>query len=117
MIVSITRLHLRSVRSLPAFTRLTLQAHRQIHKTPGLLRTSYRKEGLLTYWTLSIWESEEQLRTFRNNGAHLEAMKRSRQLADELQYIRFSTETVKLDWGMCKEKLHQKYRVTNNKCS
>ncbi|MBG9783189.1 DUF3291 domain-containing protein [Shouchella lehensis] len=110
MIVSITRLHLRGIHTLPTFTWMTVCSHFQIRKTKGLEHISYQKEGVLTYWTMSIWHSPEDMKAFRNHGAHFRAMKHSRQLADELQYIQFSTTTKTLSWDECKERLHQKYR-------
>lgn len=109
MIVSVTRLHIRSVRHLPIFAWLTLRSHFQIKKSNGLIKSSYQKEGFFTYWTMSIWESADDMKAFRNRSAHLEAMKRSRQLADELQYVRFEVETPDIHWEACKERLHQSY--------
>ncbi|MFS0785260.1 hypothetical protein ABC345_02625 [Shouchella sp. 1P09AA] len=109
MIVSVTRLHIRSVRHLPIFAWLTLRSHIHIREAKGLVQSSYHKEGLFTYWTMSIWETEEDMKAFRNQGAHLEAMRCSRQLADELQYVRFEVETPDIQWEACKQRLHQSY--------
>lgn len=108
MVIVVTRLHLKGIASLPSFTIHTLKSIWQIKKTKSVRFSSYRKEGLLTFWTMTGWENLNAMKQFRNHDAHLEAMKVSRSLADELQYIRLETDE-RLSWQECKQLLHEKY--------
>ncbi|WP_197284252.1 hypothetical protein [Bacillus sp. JCM 19041] len=103
MVIVVTRLHLKGIRALPLFTLHTLKSIWQLKKIKGVRFSSYRKEGLLTFWTMTGWENIDAMKQFRNHGAHLEAMKVSRKLADELQYIRLETND-RPSWQECKQR-------------
>lgn len=49
----------------------------QLKKTTGLLHHKVWTKGFTNYYTLSCWESKEAMLEFRNNRAHLKAMKES----------------------------------------
>ena len=51
-IVSVTRLHLRSVRFLPAFFWYSNKSARQAKKTAGNLGVNLRKTNGLAFWTM-----------------------------------------------------------------
>jgi hypothetical protein len=82
MFISVTRLHLRGFTKLPVFSLFTLKSIMQSRKSQGLLKSSLRKEGWMTYWTLTVWDTKEHMMAFRNTGSHLEAMKIARKIAD-----------------------------------
>lgn len=110
MFISVTRLHLRGKRMLPLFFLHTYKSNQQLKKAEGLLHSSVRNDDLMTYWTLTVWENEESMKKYRNNGNHLKAMKISRKIADELEKINWINEDDKIpNWKECKERLHQNY--------
>ena len=47
------------------------RVRRQLARTPGLVKYDFHPG----WRTLTIWESTEALKAFRNSGAHLEAMR------------------------------------------
>ncbi|KGX90773.1 hypothetical protein [Pontibacillus marinus] len=108
MFISVTRLHLKGKRKLPKFFFHTIKSILQSKKAEGLKFSSFNKEGWDTYWTLTVWESKEDMIFFRNNGNHLKAMKTSRTIADKLEYINCERETIPT-WNECKDKLYKKY--------
>ncbi|WP_067726794.1 hypothetical protein [Oceanobacillus damuensis] len=108
MFISVTRLHLKGKRKLPRFFVYTIKSIIQSRKADGLKFSSFNKEGWVTYWTLTVWESKEHMKVFRNNGNHLKAMKISRNIADELESVNWDAETIP-DWDECKDTLFKKY--------
>ncbi|WP_052301109.1 hypothetical protein [Owenweeksia hongkongensis] len=54
----------------------------QSKKTHGLLSAKVWNKKLRTYYTLTCWESKEQMLEFRNRKAHLKAMKIHRKLGE-----------------------------------
>lgn len=93
---------------LPAFFWHTIKSIYQSKKVEGLLHSSFEKEGWDTYWTLTIWETKNSMKEFRNKGNHLKAMRVSRSIADELETINWEADN-KPSWEECKERLHQKF--------
>ncbi len=54
----------------------------QVKKTPGLVRSKIWSSNLTTYYTLTCWESKDDMLAFRNRKAHLKAMKMHRKLGE-----------------------------------
>ncbi|MRG87183.1 DUF3291 domain-containing protein [Salinibacillus xinjiangensis] len=108
MFISVTRLHVKGKRKLPSFFWHTYKSIIQSKKAKGLLHSSFEKEGRETFWTLTVWESKDDMKKYRNNGNHLKAMKISRNIADELQYINWEGDQ-NPSWKECMERLHKKY--------
>lgn len=108
MFISVNRLHLKSKRKIPSFFFHTIKSIIQSKKAKGLKFSSFYKEGWHTYWNLTVWESKEHMKTFRNNGNHLKAMKIARNIADKLDHINWETEAIPT-WDECKDRLHEKF--------
>ncbi len=65
----------------------------------------FRKTGLgLLHYTLSAWESEEDLKRFAHAGAHLKAMKASARLASEIRTYTFENDILP-NWRDAKQRL------------
>jgi hypothetical protein len=89
MFISVTRLKVKGVWRLGTFFMMTVPSFKQAQQAPGNLLAQTHTLGLLTYGTLTAWESEAAMRAYRNSGAHLEAMKRSRSFTTLLQSTHF----------------------------
>jgi hypothetical protein len=85
-IVSVTRLHLRSVRFLPAFFWYSNKSARQAKKTVGNLGVNLRKTNGLAFWTLTMWQSPEAMRVFVLAYPHKEAMQKLPYWCDEAAF-------------------------------
>ncbi|WP_160724766.1 DUF3291 domain-containing protein [Bacillus sp. USDA818B3_A] len=94
MFISVTRMHLKSPTKLPIFFWHAFKSIVQSKKSEGLLYSSTNKEDFLTYWTLTAWESEANMRNYRNKSNHLKAMKKGKHMADQLDYIHWEGEKV-----------------------
>lgn len=93
--VSVTRLHLRSVRFLPAFAFHTWRTLRQLRMTPGFLAGRLAAGGG-SYWTLTLWESDAAMRSYRNSGAHRRAMPRLVRWCDEASVAHWTQAEVEV---------------------
>jgi hypothetical protein len=82
--LSLTRLRLRSFRYIPAFAWHTCWSARQIQRSPGYLggelMPDFRRR---VFWTVTLWESAEAMRRYRNTGAHMRAMPKLLRWCDE----------------------------------
>jgi len=85
-IVSVTRLHLASRWSTPAFIWYSLRAARQAERTPGFRGGWLASDGDRGYWTSTVWDTVEAMRAFRNSGTHLRVMPRLLRWCDEASY-------------------------------
>ena len=53
----------------------------------------FKKKGFwTTHYTMTLWESEEDLKAFATSGAHLQAMKESAQIAKEIRTLTIDAE-------------------------
>ena len=106
-IVSVTRLHLRSIRFLLPFLWYTLRVSRQAKKRPGNLGVQLRKTNGLAFWTLSRWESNEAMNKFMFASPHKEAVRRLPHWCDEASFADWeqNTTTEWPPWDYAAEKL------------
>ena len=81
--VSVTRLRLRSIRFLIPFAFLTARSKRQVESSNGCLGSEVRKTKGLTFWTLTVWDSEANMRAFMTQSPHREAMSKLPHWCDE----------------------------------
>lgn len=53
----------------------------------------FRKKGIWTkHYTMTLWNSEDELKEFARSGAHLDAMKKSKSLAKEIRTLTYDTD-------------------------
>lgn len=86
MLASVTRLRVRSLRFLPSFLWRTFLSQRQAERVPGFLGGRLLIDSGLTFWTLTVWQSEEAMRAFRGAGTHARVMLRLAQWCNEAAY-------------------------------
>ncbi len=66
-------------------------------KIIGQLKASnskdFKKKGFwTTHYTMSLWENESSLKAFATSGPHLEAMKKSREIAKEIRTYTYNSD-------------------------
>lgn len=82
-LISVTRLHLRSPRFFPAFSWYTLRTLWQTINTPGFLGGKLMRDADGGSWTLTLWETQAEMKYFRNAGVHRKVMPQLQKWCDE----------------------------------
>jgi hypothetical protein len=85
--VSITRLRLRSFLYLLSFIVHASRSSNQIIKAKGFLKGKTLLDKNLTFWTMSLWASDAEMRAYRNTDAHKKAMPKLQQWCDEASIV------------------------------
>ncbi|MGI8745360.1 MAG: antibiotic biosynthesis monooxygenase [Bryobacteraceae bacterium] len=99
MFVSITRLHLRSLRFLPPFLWITEKSARQLLTEPGFRGGKLLIAAPREFWTVTVWDDENSMREYRAAGAHLQAMGKLTHWCDEASVAHWAQETdAASDW-------------------
>ena len=90
MKATITSIELKGPFKFFALSAQALQIVRQLKATN---HKDFKKRGFwTTHYTMTLWNSEEDLQAFARSGAHLEAMKRSKEIAKEIRTITIDAE-------------------------
>jgi hypothetical protein len=112
--VSVTRLRLRSIRFLIPFFRANEAAVRALVRTEGFMGGAELTDRGLVFWTWTVWENEEAMRSFRNGPAHVEAMKGLPRWCSEASYGHWTEElnSLQLDWGALYQGMSEHGRLT-----
>lgn len=70
------------------FFALSARAYSIMKQLKSTNYKDFKKRGIWTkHYTMTLWNSEEDLKAFSNSGAHLEAMKKTREIAKEIRTI------------------------------
>jgi len=116
MLVSITRLRLRSAWHLIPFFIHTTRSRKQAESSPGCLVVKVRKTKGLAFWTLTAWENETSLRAFMAVGPHRAAMPKLFHWCDEAATAHWPVDTTVMpDWDSATQQLLQHGRLSKLK--
>ena len=71
----------------------------------------FKKRGFfMEHYTMTLWNSEKELKDFASSGAHLHAMKNSRQIAEEIRTITIPAEELP-NWKEAKKFLEKAHVI------
>lgn len=116
MLVSITRLRLRSAWYLIPFFIHTTRSRKQAESSPGCLGVNVRKTRGLAFWTLTAWDSEANLRAFLATGPHRTAMPKLFHWCDEAATTHWTADSPTLpDWESATQRLLEQGRLSKLK--
>jgi heme-degrading monooxygenase HmoA len=113
MVITLTSITLRSVWKYFQLTNNARKIMMQAKKSKGFVRMKNTGWGKLHY-TLSVWESVDDLKQFARSGAHLAAMKVSQSLSTELATYTYETDHIP-NWKEAKALLVEKGKVLHFK--
>lgn len=95
MKATLTSIELKSPFKFFALSRFALDISRQLKKTNCV---DFKKKGFWTkHYTMTLWNSEAELKDFARSGAHLEGMKKSKDIAREIRTLTIEVDQLP-DW-------------------
>lgn len=100
MVITATQIKIKSILGFIRFIPRIRNIRSQLSKVDGLLFVEFN--GLRT---LTGWESFEKMKSFRNNGHHLDAMENVKYIGKS-KSITWEAES-KPNWNKVKEKLNE----------
>lgn len=92
MHVSLTRLRIRSLRFLPGFVVYALRSESQVRSAAGFRRGSLLPDRKFTFWTMTLWDSPENMRAYMTSGAHRAAMPKLLHWCDQASVTHWETD-------------------------
>jgi heme-degrading monooxygenase HmoA len=92
--VSVTRLRVRALRYLPAFSFNALRAARQAKKAPGNLAVSLLADANFAFWTRTLWNDQGAMRAFMLSGPHRRMMPRLLEWCDEASVAHWTQDSL-----------------------
>ncbi len=93
MIISITSLKLKHLWGYFPLTYRALFVTLQLRKQKGLIK--FKNTGLgYDHYTLTAWQSEADMKAFARAGAHLDALKYTKKLAQEVRILTYKADTI-----------------------
>jgi hypothetical protein len=113
MLVSVTRLRVRSLWFLTAFLRQTFRSNRQVANANGFRGGRLLVDRRRTFWTLTAWDDERAMKSFRGSGAHAQVMPRLFHWCDEAAYAHWPAQSNKIaEWPEAYEHLVKEGRMS-----
>ena len=104
--VSATRLHLKSYRFFIPFMIANQKIAKALVKNKGFLKGKELIDKQLVFWTLSMWNSEAEMRTFRGSAEHRNAMMKISDWCNEAAYVHWIQEEQNIPgWKTVHEKM------------
>jgi len=85
--VSITRLRLRSLLYMPVFMVHAMRSSSQAQKANGFLKGKTLMDKHLTFWTMTLWKDESDMKSYRINDPHKKAMPKLLDWCDEASIV------------------------------
>jgi hypothetical protein len=109
--ISITRLRIRSIRFLPAFTVHTLRSRNQVRRAPGFQGGSLLLDRRWAFWTMTAWDRQDSMRRYMTAGAHRVAMPRLLDWCDEASVVHWTQpETALPSWAEADRRMRESGR-------
>lgn len=97
--VSITRLRIRSWRFMPPFVIDTLKTLSQTKQAEGFLAGSLLADRKLTFWTMTLWRDQADMKRYMTSGPHLKAMPKLLGWCDEASVVHWNQDHATVpDW-------------------
>ncbi len=102
MILSITKIELKSYSKFIAFFKFNLQIINDLNQSNCLKFKTTGNWNFKQWYTMTLWLNENEINEFYRNGTHLEAMKQSKLFSSKIQSKRINREEL-ISWKEAKK--------------
>ena len=111
--VSLTRLRLRSIRYVPAFAVHAIRTRQQCSRAAGFQRGSLLMDRKWTFWTLTVWDTQESMRAYMTTGDHKRAMPKLLDWCDQASVAHWFSDAAELPtWQDCDRRMRTEGRTS-----
>ena len=111
--VSLTRLRIRSMWFMPGFGWHAMRSNSQVKRAQGFLRGGLLPDRERTFWTMTMWDSQESMRAFLLTGAHKKAMPKLLDWCDEASVAHWEQEDEALpSWEEADRRMRESGRAS-----
>ncbi|GEP08083.1 DUF3291 domain-containing protein [Methylobacterium oxalidis] len=110
-LISITRLRVRSFRFLPTFALHVWRSRKQVQHARGFQGGSLLIDRHWTFWTMTTWDGEENMRRYMTTGAHRIVMPRLLDWCDEASVVHWmQSEAALPSWAEADRQMRESGR-------
>jgi hypothetical protein len=102
VLVSITKIELKSYSKLIAFFNFNGQIIKELKLSKCIKHKIAGSWNMKVFYTMTLWENEQDLINFYRHGTHLEAMKQSKNFSSNIQSTRVQHHDL-LPWKEAKK--------------
>jgi Domain of unknown function (DUF3291) len=111
--VSLTRLRIRSFRFVPLFAPHALLSMRQVRIAPGFQSGALLADRSWTFWTMTAWDTQENMRRYMTTGSHKTAMPHLLHWCDEAAVAHWEQpENFLPSWTEADKRMREKGRAS-----
>jgi hypothetical protein len=111
--VSLTRLRIRSIRFMPFFAVYAFRSFRQVSRAAGFQAGAVLDDRERTFWTMTAWDTQENMRQFMTSGAHKKAMPHLLNWCNEASVAHWEQEDVVLPpWTEAAKRMREQGRAS-----
>jgi hypothetical protein len=93
VLISVTRLRVRSFIFLPQFLWNTFKSMRQVERSSGFLGGRLLVNAKNVFWTMTAWKDEAAMNAYRIGGAHRRAMPKLLHWCNEAAVVHWTQES------------------------
>jgi hypothetical protein len=112
-LVAVTRLRVRSVRFLPSFAVHVFRARRQAREAPGFQGGSLLADRNWTFWTMTVWDTLENMRHYMTTDPHRTTMRYLFDWCDEASVVHWDQPDASLpSWLQAHSRLRESGRAS-----
>jgi hypothetical protein len=111
--ISATRLKISSIRYLPQFMFANKASAKQLRITPGFMEGKELMDKGLIFWTMTLWERDADMKSFRNSPPHRKAMQMLPVWCNEATFTHWLQEEPVLPaWNLIHERIIKEGIIT-----
>jgi Domain of unknown function (DUF3291) len=111
--VSLTRLRIRSLRFLPLFAFHAFRSIQQVKVAPGFQFGALLPDSNWAFWTMTAWDTQENMRRFMTTDSHKAAMPHLLHWCDEASVAHWEQAENSLpSWPEADKRMREEGRVS-----